>query len=509
MTQEEEILKILKKGKLSKKGLAKAKRDVSKKYGMPLPSNVSLLKAYHKTGGSDEEMISLLRTRPVRSLSGVVNVSVLTKPFPCPGKCVFCPLQEGAPKSYLKNEPAVMRALDNKYSAENQVNTRIKSLEITGHPTGKIELRVVGGTWSFYPKNYREKFIKECFDACNGKESTSIKEAQKINESAKNRIVCLSVETRPDFINEEEIKHLRELGVTMVELGIQSVFNDVLLTSKRGHTAECSAKATKLLKDAGFKVCHQVMMNLPGSTPEKDKETFKTLFENPSFRPDFLKIYPCLILKEAPLYKIYKEGKYTPFSDEEIIKVLKEVKREIIPPYVRIQRLFRDIPSDSIAGGSKLSNMREVIMKQAEEEGWKCPCIRCREVRGGYLSKEKTTVKKTEYEASGGKEIFLSTEAEGKLYAILRLRICDHPIIEGAAIIREVHTYGQQVGLHQRSDNVPQHKGSGKELISIAEKEARERGKKRIAAISGVGAREYWRGLGYRLKDTYMVKELK
>ncbi len=497
------------KGKyLSVKGLAKAKRDISKKHRISLISNVNLLKAYHKNGGNDEKIISLLRTRPVRSLSGVVNVSVLTKPFPCPGKCIFCPFQKDAPKSYLTNEPAVMRAVDNDYDPERQVITRIKSLKITGHPTEKIEIRIVGGTWSFYPEKYRREFIKSCFDACNGVKSATLEESQKVNEGAKHRIVCLSIETRPDFITKEEIKELRTMGVTMVELGIQSTFDDVLLKVQRGHTTEHSIKATKLLKDAGFKVCYQVMLNLPGSTPEKDFKTFKTIFEDSSFRPDFLKIYPCLILKEAPLYDIYKKGEYTPFCDDDVIEILKKVKREIIPPYVRIQRLFRDIPSNSIAGGSKLSNMREVIMKQAKEEGWKCPCIRCREVREDYLPKNKAKVKKITYQASEGKELFISIEEKGKLYAILRLRISNNPIIDNAAIIREVHTYGQQVCTGKKNGNTPQHKGSGKELIGIAEKEALKNGKKRIAVISGIGAREYWRSLGYSLEDTYMVKDL-
>ncbi len=500
MKIEKEIIKILEERDLSPEELSKAKRDLSKKHRLPMPTNVSVLRYYHKKGGKDEGVINTLKTRPVRSLSGVVNISVLTKPFPCPGECVFCPLQKDAPKSYLKNEPAVMRAILTEYSAKRQMKARINSLRETGHPTNKIELRIVGGTWSYYPKEYQEKFIKDCFDACNKKKSSSLKEAQKKNETADHRIVCLSIETRPDFINKEEIIRLRNMGVTMVELGVQSLFDDVLQKCKRGHTQKETKKATRLLKDAGFKVCHQVMLNLPGSSLKKDYLTFKRLFSNPAYRPDFLKIYPCLVIKEAPLYKIYKKGEYTPLSDKDLLRVLKKIKREVIPPYVRIQRLFRDIPSNSIAGGSKISNIREMLQKE------NCACIRCNEVKNELIT--STRKEKIVYTASRGEEVFLTIKTKEKICALLRLRFSERCIIKDAGMIRELHTYGQQLYLKKKSEDAAQHRGMGKELVKMAEEEAKKRGKKRIAVISGVGAREYWRSLGYRRKRSYMIKDL-
>jgi len=496
-------------------GLARAKREVAKRYKMPCPSNIELLKAYHKLIRNkrvkkSETLENLLKTRPIRSLSGIVNISVLTKPYPCPGKCLYCPIEKGIPKSYVSGEPAVERAKRLNYDPHLQAKSRIKMLENEGHPTDKIELRIVGGTWSYYPKKYQNWFIKKCFDACNQKVSRGFKEVQKLNEKAKHRIVGLSVETRPDFINPQEIRQLRELGVTMVELGVQSIYDNVLKLNRRGHGAEETISATRLLKDAGFKVLYQIMPNLPGSNIRKDKEMFEELFSNPSFQPDLLKIYPCALLKEAPLYEWWKEGKYRPYTEKQLIGLIKEVKKQI-PYYVRIQRITRDIPGTSIvAGPAKISNLRQIISEEMKKEGWQCKCIRCREVRREYLPKEKVHLFREDYDASEGKEIFLSFENKKrmKLYSLLRLRITS----ENKAIIREVHTYGQQLPILDRfpkSIISPQHKGLGKKLMKEAEKIAKQEfGLKEISVISGVGARGYYRNLDYELKNTYMVKTL-
>ncbi len=516
MSIEKEIIKkIIEEEATNIKDLNRIKREVAKKHKASFPTNTDLLQVYHKNKKRDERVVSLLRTRPVRSLSGVVNISVLTKPFPCPGRCLYCPFQEGVPKSYLQNEPAVMRAVRNSYNPQEQVKTRISSLQKTGHPTDKIELRVIGGTWSFYPKKYQESFIKKCFDACNRRNSKNLAEAQKRNEKAKHRIICLSVETRPDFITKEEIERMRSMGVTMVELGIQSLFDDVLDFNQRGHKVEDTKKATKLLKDTGFKVCHQVMLNLPQSSVKKDVETFRQLFEDSSFRPDFLKIYPCAVLKEAPLYSLWQKGEYRAFTNKELVGIIKKIKREFIPRYVRIQRLFRDIPSQSIIAGSKISNLRENIIKEAEKENWRCKCIRCREVRGEYNPKEKLKIFREDYFASEGKEVFLSIEndSRNKLFAILRLRKVEDSVfsvLKSSGVIREIHTYGQQLLIKNKGAASPQHKGLGKKLIKRAEKIVKDEFKKdRITVISGIGARDYWRKSGYRLKDTYMIKNLK
>ncbi|MFH1713689.1 MAG: tRNA uridine(34) 5-carboxymethylaminomethyl modification radical SAM/GNAT enzyme Elp3 [Patescibacteria group bacterium] len=377
---------------------------------------------------------------------------------------------------------------------------------------------MIGGTWSFYPKKYQTNFIKNCFDACNQTKSVNLKQAQHKNEKTKHRIVGLSIETRPDFIDEKEIKRMRSLGITRVELGIQSIYNDVLKINKRGHKIESAIKATKLLKDAGFKVSYQMMLNLPGSDIKKDLEMFKQLFHNSDFQPDLLKIYPTALLKEAPLYKWWLKERYQPYISEQLVSLIKSIKK-YIPYYVRIERIIRDIPSTSIvAGPIKISNLRQSIAKEIEKDGWHCHCIRCREIGKDYDKNEKLKLFREDYDASQGKEIFLSFEDKkrNKIYSLLRLRIAPiekHflPVLNNTAIIREIHTYGQQLALGQeKMPNLSvQHKGLGKKLILEAEKITQtEFNLKKIAVISGIGAREYFKKLGYKLQDEYMIKNL-
>ena len=502
---------MIKKKVRTSDDLAKTKRRIAKELKSNCPGNISLLKTYHelrRKGKIKKQPILeiLLRTRPVRSLSGIVNISVLTKPYPCPGKCIYCPQEKGIPKSYLSGEPAVERAKRLKFNPYLQVKKRIGMLEMEGHPTDKIELRIVGGTWSYYPKSYQAQFIKKCFDACNGKNSDSIESAQKANEKAKNRIIGLSIETRPDFIDEKEIERLRCLGVTMVELGIQSIYDDVLKLNKRGHNVEATIRATKLLKDAGFKVLYQMMPNLLGSNLKRDEEMFRELFKNPDFQPDLLKIYPCALLKEASLYKLWKKKKYHPYDKKQLLILIRDIKRKI-PPYVRIQRITRDIPSKRIAGGEKeISNLRQNLQEDQMKNNWKCNCIRCREVGKDYDPKEKLHLFRKDYKASGGKEIFLSFEDKEKLYSLLRLRITS----DNKAIIRELHTYGQLHPITRtKNQKAAQHKGLGKKLMEEAEKiTKKEFYLKEVYVISGIGAKDYYRKLGYKLKDTYMVKYL-
>ena len=523
--------------------MSKIKREIAKTLKISFPSNVELLKAYHnllrkKIIKKNEILENLLRKRKIRSLSGVVVVSVLTKPWPCPGKCIYCPSEKGLPKSYLSGEPAVERAKRANFDPYIQTQNRLQSLKIQGHPIDKIELRIIGGSWSSYPKKYQEKFIAKCLQAANEFEKKSqqgsdpckfLEKEQKRNEKAKCRIVGISIETRPDLIyphtkrahskncakrsarygvgvNRKEIFNLRKLGVTMVELGVQIINDDILKKCQRGHMVQETIKATELLKNAGFKVMYQIMPNLPGSNLKQDFESVKKIFENPNFKPDWLKIYPCLVCKGTKLYQMWKQEKYRPYSDKELVELLIKIK-QILPYWVRLARLFRDIPAQKIEAGSKTSNLRQVVQKEMKKRKLSCRCIRCREVRENYNPKEKIFLFREDYNASNGREIFLSFENKNrsKLYSLLRLRVN-----QSAAIIRELHTYGQMTPI-AGGKIWAQHRGLGKKLVRQAEKiTKKEFGLKKIAVISGIGAREYYSSkLGYKLRETYMFKKLR
>lgn len=519
------VKKLIKEKFKSQANLFMVKRQFAKKYKVACPKNSALLLAYHKLLKQgkikkNESFERFLRTKRIRSLSGVVSVSVLTKPAPCPGKCLYCPDQANLPKSYLDGEPAVMRAVANNFNPYLQIKTRLKTLEANSHNISKIELIIIGGTWSSLPIKYQTQFIKECFRACNeydGKryKNKKLSALQKINEKARHRIIGITIETRPDYINIIEIKKLRNFGVTRVELGAQSLNNIVLKKNLRGHGVNETILATKLLKNAGFKICYHMMPNLPGSNLEKDEKMFTELFNNPDFQPDFLKIYPCVVVKEAPLYKIWLKGKYHPYSDRQLINLLVKVKQKI-PIWCRIIRIYRDIPSNKIIAGSKISNLRQIIVQELKKQEKKCVCIRCREVRGKLLSKDKLKIFRQDYLASNGKEVFLTFEdkARSYLYSLLRLRLSKEnpelafPILKNAAIMREIHTYGETIGFNQKIKTSPQHRSLGKELIKVSEKIALSEGFKKMAVIAGVGSRNYYRMLGYRLKNTYMIKNL-
>lgn len=411
-----------------------------------------------------------------------------------------------------------------------QVQKRIEVLNLSGHTTDKIELRMIGGTWSFYDLKYKIWFVKKCFEACNNQKNSKedlktkkidnlwkeLEAAQKKNEKAKYRIVGLSFETRPDYINLKEIAEMKRLGATKVELGVQSIYNEILKFNKRGHGVKETIEATRLLKNAGYKVAYQIMLNLPGSNPKKDIEMFRELFSNQDFKPDYLKIYPCALVKEAPLYKLYLKKQYKPYKERELIETIKSIKK-LIPRYVRIERIVRDIPSPLIVeGGAKISNLRQVIDAEMKRENWQCQCIRCREIKN-TKNKNKTYLVREDYDASNGKEIFLSFEDEDRknIYALLRLRINSDnkdnlPNLKDSAIIRELHVYGQAVSISKKTSST-QHKGLGQQLVKEAEKIAQKEYKlNKISIISGVGVRSYYREkLGYQLKDGYMVKMLK
>lgn len=501
--------------------LARLKRQLCLRYKIEPISNITLFRVYHKLIKDSKIprqplLEKLLKTRPMRTLSGVAVVTVLAKPYPCPGRCLYCPSEKGMPKSYLSNEPAAMRAALNQFDPYRQVATRLKALAIEGHPTDKIELIVLGGTWTAYPQKYRKWFIGRCFAACNGappQQKISLAKAQKANEKSRHRIVGLTLETRPDHINQKIIKEMRQLGCTRLELGVQNTDDEILRQNRRGHTIADVIRATKLLKDTGFKINYHLMPNLPGSTPGKDKQMFETLFTDPNFQPDLLKIYPCVVLKNAPLYALWKKGGYCPYSLKTLTNLLLQVKSQI-PPYVRIQRIIRDIPSQSVVAGNKISNLRQLLDQRPDKI---CACIRCREIRN-QSAKTKLKLIRRDYPASGGQEIFLSFEdiAAKKLHALLRLRLPSFyfekkshwlAVLNQSALIREIHTYGQLIELKKKKAGAIQHAGLGKKLLRAAEKIAKkEFGLKKIAVIAGVGVRSYYRRLGYQLKDSYMVK---
>ena len=520
---EKAVKELIKSKKEALEDLDGFKRKMAAKFEFRPISSIELLESYHRLVKNkrikrDRKIEYLLTKKKVRSLSGIVNVSVLTKPYPCPGKCIFCPAEKNIPQSYLKKEPAVQRAVLTKFDPYLQIQTRLRSLVKTGHPVDKIELRIIGGTWSFYPKRYQNWFIARCFQAANNfpkniKCNPFLKKEQKKNERAKNKIIGITIETRPDFITEEEIKRLRKLGVTRVELGVQSIYDDVLKRNKRGHKVSATARAAKLLKDAGFKVSFQMMPNLMGSTYKKDIEMFKKLFSESRFCPDLLKIYPLALVKNTPLYKKYLKGEFKPYTKKRLTELLTSIKQHI-PYWCRIQRVIRDIPSQNIVeGGAKTSNLREVVQKEMGKQGLSCKCIRCREVKENYDPKEKLYLYREDYEASGGKEIFLSYEnkTRSRLYSLLRMRIPSRnfiSVLKESAIVRELHTYGRLSPLREKIVS-PQHKGLGKKLMKEAERIAKEEyDVKNIAVISGIGVRGYYRKLGYRLKDTYMVKTI-
>lgn len=522
---------IRKDGKLNEFKFSKIKRKMIKNLNMAdIPQNTELIPVYHKLLKSNKITASpilegILRKKKIRTLSGIASITVITPDFGCPGKCIYCPTEKGMPKSYLSNEPAVMRAIANKFDPYFQVKTRLDSLKAQGHKTDKIEIIIAGGTWSSIPESFQTWFIANCYGAANNSRYfvkskakietlyAQLKKEQRKNEKAKNRIVGLTLETRPDWIDENEIRKMREYGCTRVELGVQNINDKVLEKSQRGHTIKETISATRLLKDSGFKINYHIMLGLPGATMKSDAKMIENLFTDKNFQPDMLKIYPCVVIENTPLYRLWKEKKYKPFSDKQIVTVLKSAKTKV-PEYCRIVRVIRDIPTPSIIDGGKVSNLREVIHREMAKEGKKCRCIRCREVKDSKFKNKDLRLQRIDYLASDGQEIFLSFNdiKNDKLIALLRLRIpagnlSIFPALNDSALIREVHTYGQAEKIKEKGKS--QHIGLGKRLITEAERIAKkEFHLKNIAVISGVGVRGYYKKLGYRLKDTYLIKNI-
>lgn len=501
------------------------KNEISLKYKVPSASNVELLKVYRqlidtKEMPDDKDFLKLLRKRSVRSQSGIANITVLTKAYPCPGKCIFCPTEPAMPKSYLSNEPAMMRAILNNFDAYKQTKNRIESLHKTGHHTDKVDVIVSGGTFSFYPKRYQTDFTRGIYNALNypNPPSRSLEKAQKINETAKNRCIGLSFETRPDHINPAELRRLRRLGCTKIEIGVQSLNDKVLELNRRGHGIAETKHAIKLIRDAAYKINVHMMPNLLGSTPEIDLADMKELFDNPAYRPDWMKVYPCMVVPWSQLEGIYKKGLYSSYTDESLIELMVEMTKTW-PEYVRVTRMYRDIPANTIVSGSKISNLRQVVEERMAKRGIVSRDIRSREIKDGKVNFEDLNLNVLPFEASDGQEFFVSYDHPklDKLCALLRLRFSSYslsgkkhfmPELDGAALVREVHTYGEQVKIANREGEVSQHIGLGRRMMMEAERISKQNGYKKLAVIAGIGVREYYKKLGYQLEGTYMVKYL-
>ncbi|HTM68145.1 MAG TPA: tRNA uridine(34) 5-carboxymethylaminomethyl modification radical SAM/GNAT enzyme Elp3 [Candidatus Binatia bacterium] len=518
-------------------------REMASEAGERIPPIAALRRAYEKRvadGAARKPALErILTRRQVRSLSGVAIVTVLTKPYACPGKCVYCPTEAIMPKSYLSNEPAAMRALLNRFDPWKQVTSRLRALTENGHAADKIELIVKGGTWSAYPWDYQQWFIKRCFDACNafrtgekregGKEKRtySLAASQHANESAGHRVIGITLETRPDWITPKEVVRLRTLGCTRVELGVQSIDDRILDLTKRGHDVASVVAAAALLKDAGYKTDFHMMPQLPGATPASDLAELRGIFEDPRFRPDMIKIYPCVTVELAELHDWWKRGEYVPYPDAALVETLIAAKTSV-PRYCRISRLIRDIPSTSIVAGNAVTNLRQDVQAEMKKRGLRCACLRCREIgraaqSDATLAKAKPVFFDDAYEANGGEERFLSFEdaRRNAVFAFCRLRLPPMapagdakdvwdalPAVRGAAFVRELHTYGHLVPIDGRDPEASQHKGLGRRLMAEAERIAKEAGYRTLAVISGIGVRAYYRKLGYRLSGTYMVKKL-
>jgi len=454
-----------------------------------------------------------------RTISGVTPVAVMTLPMKCPGRCIYCPTYTNTPQSYTPESPAVLRAIRCDYDAGRQVELRLKILSEMGHPTDKVELIIMGGTFLAYPVDYQYRFVKECYDALNGTSSTDLEKAQKLNETSQHRCVGLCIETRPDWCHQEEIDRMLEFGTTRVELGVQVLDDGIYQTVGRGHKVADVVSTTALLRENGFKVHYHIMPGLPGSTPEKDLELSEKIFSNDCYKPDGLKIYPTMVVAGTKLERWYHQGRYQPYDDDIMINLVADIK-SVVPKYVRISRVLRDIPSKYIVAGLK-DSLREKVREVMKQRQLECSCIRCREyghraMTGWEIGQPQMV--RMDYEAASGREIFLSFEDEREtLFGLLRMRIQSKNIAgiekvenNNLAVIRELHVYGPEVSLGQRDTAAAQHKGLGRKLLLEAESIAGEEFKAPIIAVlSGVGARNYYRSdFGYSLKCGYMVKKL-
>lgn len=471
-------------------------------------------------------LLPILKRKTTRTISGVTVVATMTKPYPCPQPepCAYCPggPATGSPQSYTGHEPAAMRGAQNNFDPYMQVRSRIDQLTQIGHKVDKIELIVMGGTFPATPMEYQRGFIQRCLDAITGKTSADLEEAKANAEISPIRNVGITVETRPDWAKQPHIDTMLDMGVTRIELGVQNPDDAIYRLVGRTHTVADVAEATQIAKDAGLKIVYHMMPGMPGSNPEKDIEAFKRIFTDPAFKPDMIKIYPCLAIAGTKAHQWYQQGTYAPYSTEQAAEVIAEIKKSI-PKWIRVMRVQRDIPAQLILAGVKKSNLRELAQQKLAEQGLHCQCIRCREV-GHRLQvdhvkpdPQKVRILTQRYDASDGTELFISTEdpQNNVLLGYLRLRVPSPKahrleITEApSAIVRELHVYGPLVPVGKHSDGAWQHRGYGKELLAEAERIAREEfGVKKLLVISALGTRRYYMRLGYGRDGVYVSKRL-
>lgn len=525
ITACQDILQKISNGEItSAEGLAKAKIQACREFGLTNPPRNSEILA--AASGEKGHVIQLLKLKPVRSLSGVSIITVMPKPYPCPKSepCIYCPggPSQNTPQSYTGKEPAAARALQHGYDPYKQAKSRIEQLRAIGHDVDKVELIIFGGTLTAYPQDYLEWFVTQCLNAMSGANATTIEEAQAAAENAVIRNSDIAIETRPDYCKEPHVDLMLRLGATRVELGVQTVYDDIYKLVNREHTVEDVAEATRIARDAGFAIVYHLMPGL-FSGFERDLEMFKTVFRDERFKPDALKIYPTLVMPGTKLHKMWERGEYEPYPFEKIVELIAGVKK-LVPPWMRIQRIQRDIPANLIAEGVKRGDLRALIQEQLRREGARCRCIRCREVGhvqyklGLKPNPEDVKLMVERYRASEGEELFMSFEdvKQDILIGLLRLRApspkAHRPEAKTAKsmLVRELHVYGPLVRVGEKAGAEEwQHRGWGERLVQEAERISREEfDARKVIVLAGIGTRNYYRRFGYGREGPYMAKKL-
>jgi elongator complex protein 3 len=481
--------------------------------GAAMPSNVDWIDSLPEEERS--KYTGLVRRKPTRTLSGVAIVAVMTAPARCPhGRCTYCPggVDFASPQSYTGEEPSALRGAQFGYDAREITAHRLATLEAIGHSTSKVEVIVMGGTFPSRPPRYREQVFQGIYDGLNGTPSDSLASAQQINEAAARRCVSLTVETRPDWCDGRVLPELLDAGVTRVEIGVECLDEPVLQAVGRAHGVDDVRVASREARDRGLKLCYHMMLGLPGMTPSSDVEGFRRLFEDPAFRPDMLKIYPTLVLPGTPLFDDWKAGRYEPYDEATAARVLAEAKA-LVPPWVRIQRIQRDIPARLIAAGVRAGNVRQWAVRELARTGRRCRCLRCREVaRRASPDRASLELTETSYTSSEGREVFLAWEdrASDTVAGFLRLRFPSSTTLGGleAPVVRELKVLGPElpIGAEGRSDGTFQHAGLGRGLLDRAEAIAASEGSERLFVLSAVGTRAYYRRHGFEAAGAHMAK---